>query len=109
MYPNPPVARKTITIANGSDTSAAFDLEHYPRQGVVWPTMTAATATFLVCDTTDGTYVELVNTSGAAISVTVSSGKAMTLPAELAPWRHAKLKGNLAEAAARSIQLILKN
>ena len=109
MYPLPPVAAKTVTIANGADTSSAADLEHFTVIGIRWPaSFTGATVTFLASDTGGGTYVELVDSSGTAVSVTVAAGKVTGYIPDLAGIRFVKVKSASAEAAERSVVFICK-
>lgn len=105
-------AVRTLTIASGQTTSDAVDIQYFALAGLIFPAaFTGATITFQVSDALDGTFVELVDQAGAAISVTATDGKAVGLDdaaRELAPWRYFKIVSAGAEAADREIKLILK-
>lgn len=104
----------TATIPSGGPTaSGVIDLLHYRHLGFIFPAMTSTAVTFTVCDTRDGTFVALTDADGAAVSLAVTSAaRAVGLHEDerdaLAPWRFVKLVPGSAEAAARSVVIVMK-
>ena len=96
-------------MAASGTTSGAFIVDGYSFGGVQCPASLTSTAmTFTVCDTKAGTYVELTDASGSAISQTVAANKGFALPAELFAFKYAKLVCGSSEGAARDFVVSLK-
>jgi hypothetical protein len=112
MSNSPPVLRKKAQIASGQTKSSIIDAEHLSLRGLLMPAaFTGATMTFEVSDKADGTFIPLVDESGAAVSVTVTQSEGVALDTasrELGAFRFLKLVSGSAEAAAREIICILK-
>lgn len=104
----PPAAVIPVTIDNGGTASAAFDLQHYTIIGIEFPSaFTGATIGFTTASTPDGTYKTVVDASGAAVSVTVSTSSVVGYVPDLAGLRWTKITCS-AQGAARSLNLICK-
>lgn len=104
------IVQTSVVIANGQTVSGVIAKQSMAMVGAVMPaSFEGATLTFQV--SADGTtYVELDdNSSGSAISATVAASKAVTLPAELAPWPFFKIVSGTQVAADRTIQLCLSS
>ncbi len=103
---------RTVTILNGATVSDVVQLRDYVLAGLIFTTMTSSAMTFLASDLKDGTYVQVRDTAGVAISITVNSDTAVAIhgtPGEaMAPWNFIKLVGGTMEAADRTILLALK-
>ena len=67
-------SKTTVTIASSGTTSQAIDVGEWLIAGIVTPAaLTGVAFTFTGALTEGGTYRPLVDSSGAAISVTVSA------------------------------------
>jgi hypothetical protein len=111
-YVFPPVKEIDVTIANGQTTSDAFDTEHYKVGALHFGTMTGTTMTFEAAEKVDGTYRQLVDDSGAAISITVTDDRATGLTSNAASMaiagvRWLKLVSGSSEGAERTIGVTL--
>src|SRR5512135_2473225 len=118
--PPPAASVLTATIASGATVSSAIDTYDKVLLGVIWPADMDGTAVSVpVCDTVDGTYKALVDSTGAAAATyTVSGvkGKAMALVAAqrdlIAPFRFLKFTSNAAgpnyETADRTFTIVTK-
>lgn len=117
----PAVTVESLTIANGTAISDAYDFRRYIGGHVVVPgTWTAANIGFKVCDTVDGTYVIACDKTGAPIqisSVATGASKSYKIPDELFPAAFVKLwsKDTTAatetdnnQAGARALKVVLK-
>ena len=99
----------TAAVAASGTTSGAFPVDGYSFGGVECPASLTSTAmTFTVCNTKDGTYVALTDSTGATISQTVAASKAFALPPELFAFKYAKLVCGSSEGAARDFVVTLK-
>lgn len=102
-------ALATATIASGGTVSSAIDIREYAIFGMVIPAaFTGIAITFQVCATSGGTFQGLYNTSGNAVSVTVAQGRSYDVPTEVASWPYVKLVSGSAEAADRTLTLVMK-
>ena len=100
-----------IDVSDSTTVSDAFDVQYFQLLGLIFGTMTGTTMTFQVSDTLAGTYVALNDDAGSAYSITIASDKATGLGdvmAALAPFRFIKLVSGSAEAADRTIKVVLK-
>jgi hypothetical protein len=103
----------TVTIANGQSLSTAAHIGLGTLVGIQLPTITSAALTFQ--GSHDGvTYVEVVDSSAAAVSYTASTGAIyIKAPADLAGVPYIKVRSGtsgapVAQGAARTITLIVK-
>jgi hypothetical protein len=91
------------TIHTSIASSTPIDMRVWAAFGVILPQGTDPGAiSFWVCDTIDGTYVQLFNDADAAITrtpVTASVGKAFACPNECFPFPYVKM---VAATAART-------
>ena len=99
----------TVTIASSGTTSQAIDVGEWLIAGIVTPAaLTGVAFTFTGALTESGTYRPLVDSTGAAISVTVSADDHVLIePQTFAGVSWIKLVSGSAEAAAREITLVL--
>jgi hypothetical protein len=103
----------TVTIANGQSLSGAAHIGSATLVGIQLPTITSAALTFQ--GSADGvTYVEVVDSSAAAVSYGASTGAIyIKAPADLAGVPYIKVRSGtsgaaVAQGAARTITLIVK-
>lgn len=97
------------TIANGGTTSGAIDIRNASIIGIITPSALTGTAiTITVSDSQGGTYVPLRSSGSSAISLTVATGGAYPLSVNVEPWSWMKLVSGSAEAAERSITVVMK-
>lgn len=109
--PSSAVVSVEIDISESTTISDAFDIKYFQLVGLIFPTMTGTTIKFHVSDTLAGTYVVLKDDAGTDYSITISDDHATGLGdvlASLSPFRFVKLVSGSAEAADRSIKVILK-
>lgn len=99
----------TVTIASSGTTSQAVDVGEWLIAGIVTPAaLTGITMTFTGALTEGGTYRPLRDSSGTAISVTVSPDDHILIePQTFAGVSWIKLVSGSTEAAAREITLVL--
>ena len=102
-----------VTIASGATTSNELDVGAALFIAVQMPAaFTGATFTFHGSNEAGGTYAEIVDDAGAAISVTATDAKNIGLSsaimAKLSAFRFLKIVSAGAEAAARTFKLICK-
>lgn len=104
---NPTTA--TMTIAAGATTSDALDITNVLHAGFTTPAALTGTAiSFLVCNTFDGTYLEVKTNANAAIAPTVNVDRAYPFRSEVMDFNFVKIVSNGTEAAARTILVSLK-
>ena len=101
-----------IDISDSTTVSDAFDTKYFQLAGLIFPAMTGSTITFQASDTLTGTYVAVNDDANAAYSITkgtsaIAIGMGDVLAA-MAPFRYLRLVSGSAEAADRSIKVILK-
>lgn len=98
-----------IDISVSTTISEVFDLAEMQPTHLLFPAaMTGTAVTFQACDSASGTFVQLVDDTGAAISVTVTASKLVSLAAfldDLFGLRYLKIVSNGAEAADRTLKL----
>ncbi len=100
-----------VTIAISQTKSAAIDMKGMCLVGIKLPAAFTGTAlTFEMCDTVDGTYVAVKNTtSGTALSYTVAQGTYAAIdPKDFQGIRFLKIVSGSTEAAARTLTVALK-
>jgi hypothetical protein len=94
-------------IANGGTTSSAVDVRGFNRYAFELGDFTGATFTIHGSRTPDGTFREVVGSTGTALSVTATDGKLITLSSDqndqLAPLHWLKIVSAGAEAAERTV------
>jgi hypothetical protein len=100
----------STVIAISQTESAAIKFDGMALVGLILPAAFTGTAlTFLVCDTLDGTYVPLYDSSNALVSMTVAQGRAYAVdPKNFQGIQYLKIKSGSSEAAARTIVCQLK-
>jgi hypothetical protein len=103
----------TVTIANGQSLSTAAAIGAGTLIGIQLPTITSAALTFQ--GSADGvTYVEALDASSAAVTVSASVGtRYIKAPADLAGVPYLKVRSGTSGApvnqgAARTITLVVK-
>lgn len=64
----------TVTIAGGASLSGAIDLQRYRLRGVIVPTAWVAANLTFQASVDDKTYLELVDDTGSAVTVTGTAG-----------------------------------
>lgn len=96
----------TVTIANGATVSSAFDARGFATIGFATPAALTGTAITFQVSHDNVTFVPLKTTANAAVSVTVTTSSAYTIPSEVKPWRYIKLVSGSAEGAARTITIM---
>lgn len=100
-----------IVIANGAQSSAAFNCGGMSLVGVLLPAAFTGTAlTFEVSTAIDGTFVPLKSsTSGTALSYTVAQGTYCAIdPKDFHGVQFLKIKSGSAEGGARTLTCMLK-
>lgn len=97
----------TATIASGQTTSPEVDLGGSTLVGLFMPAAFTGTAiTFTTAATTGGTFVAVYDSSGNAISATVSTSRYVALsPTTFAGLRFIKLVSGSSEGGNRTITL----
>ena len=104
-----PAAQTLIDVSTDADLTPAFRVETASFGVVHFPAaMTSTAITFTVCDTEDGTFVTLIDDTGADITYTIAASKAIALPPELFGSRYAKIATGSGEAADRQLIVTLK-
>lgn len=106
----PYMCKVDATIAISSTTTGAIDLGGTSLVGLQLPASLDATSlSFTVATAIDGTYQTLIESSGSALSATVSAGKYLIVdPADFAGIRYMKIVSNATESAARTIECITR-
>jgi len=103
----------TVTIASAGTTSSALKLPatFFPA-GIIMPVMTASTAIIFEVSTDGVAYYPLQDGLGSNYSVTITpaTAAAITLdPTRFYPWEWIKVKVADAQAADRTITIIVRN
>lgn len=99
----------SLTVAQGGTTTGAFGGEKWAGYGLIMPAALTSTAmTFTVCDSADGTYVALYDTTNTQVAMTVAASRAYDLPSELYAWPFWKIVLGTAEDAARTLKVVAK-
>lgn len=100
----------TTTIANAGTKSAAINMGGLGLVGIVIPAAFTGTAlTFEVCDTADGTFAPLYNSSNTLVSMTIAQGRSYAVdPALFQGYAFIKFVSGSAESAARTITYTLR-
>lgn len=111
MYKKP--ATRTITIAASGTTSSVIELGDYVVQGLITPAALTSTAiTFTACGTKDGTFMAVYDSDGTQVSLSAAASRAIGLSSAeadaMAPWQFIKVVMGSAEAAERTLTLVLK-
>lgn len=98
------------TVPTGTKVTPKVDLQGGFLGGVITPaSLTSTTLTFTVGATEDDTFVPLTDTSGAAISYTVASSKAIGFPKDVfASWRFVVLNFGTDEVGDKIITLMIR-
>lgn len=111
MYKRP--EKRTVTIANGGTTSAAFQTGDYIVSGVQTPAALTSTAiTFLGSTSEAGTYAAVYDSENNQVSLTVAASRCVGLSGSeadaVAAWPWLKLVCGSAEGAERTLIVSLK-
>jgi len=102
---------KTVTIANGQQSSSVIALDGFALVGIYLPAAFTGTAlTFEACDTAAGTFLPVkAGTGGSALSYTVAQGTFVAIdPKDFQGIAFLKIKSGSAEGAARTLKCALK-
>jgi hypothetical protein len=103
----------TVVIANGASLSGAAHIGSGTLVGIQLPTFTSAALTFQG-SADDVTYVEVVDSSAAAVTYTASTGAVyIKAPADLVGVPYIKVRSGtsgaaVAQGGARTISLVVK-
>lgn len=102
-----------VTIASGATTSNELDIQSALFVAIQMPAaITGATFKVHASNVGGGTFAEVVDDAGAAISITATAAKNIGLQsavmAKLSAFRFIKLVSASAEGATRSFNLICK-
>lgn len=102
-----------VAIANGGTTSNELDIAGAKFVAIQMPAaITGATFKVHGASVSGGTFAEIVDDTGAAVSITATAAKniglSSTVMAKLSAFRFIKLVSASAEGAARSFNLICK-
>jgi hypothetical protein len=106
----------SAVIASGATVSGSIDLDSYGSLeglvGFIMPAAFTGSAITFNVSTDDVTYSALNDSSNAAVSITVTAGKAYALKQDvrstLSPWRYIQFVSGSSEGAARTITLLKK-
>lgn len=102
-------ANQATTIANGASSSSATNSGGMCLVGVKMPAaFTGTSISFEICETVDGTYVQLYNTSGVVSYVAAASRFIAIDPSDFQGVLFFKVKSNASEAAQRTVICSLK-
>lgn len=96
----------TVTIAASGTVSTAFDARGFTTIGFATPAALTGTAITVQVSHDNVTFVPLKTNANAAVSVTVTTSSAYTLPSDIRPWRYFKLVSGSTEAAGRTITIM---
>ena len=104
---------KEVVIDNGETVSAEVDLEDYTMMAIMMPAAFTGTAiTFQASDVSGGTFYEVMDGAGNAVSLVVSNEEIISITEAkkdaLAPLRFLKLVSGSSEGAKRTLKLLLK-
>ena len=110
----PPPIDAVITIATSTTESAEIDIGQFGGIAIEFPAaFTGVALTFLASAASGGTFTEVTDDVGAAISLTVAQATVVVLTADqqaaLSPLRFVKLVSGTAEVANRTIKVIGRN
>ena len=100
---------QNLTMASGARVTEAIRIGDAVLVGFSTPAaLTNTSFTFKVCTTKDGTFLDLYDSAGNIVSITVTTSRAYTLTANeadaIAPWGYLQFYGAVQnEAAARTI------
>ena len=105
--PKPDAPEATLVVS--ATKTDVIDLYGTTLLGFITDTNLTGTAiTFEVCDTVDGTFVELRGSDNTAVSFTVATAKAYHVnPQHFAAWRFMKLVSGTTQATNPSVFKIL--
>lgn len=99
----------SASIASGQTASGAIAVADFSFGSFVIPASFTGTAiSFTGCDTADGTFVSLYDSTNTIISKTVAVSRAYPLPPEVFGFKFVKLVSGSAEGGDRSITVTLK-
>lgn len=91
---------QSLTLGTSAGASTAIDMAHWAGGGIIIPIgETYVTLTFYVSDSLTGTYVQLFDDAGIAVSRTVVANQARPLPPEVYGYAALKIVANAAGTA----------
>jgi len=97
-----PALTRRATIADGETDSSVIDKRGYPLAGMRFVLSDAASLTFSVCDTEDGTFDVVEDRNGSAVTRGSFSAARHALSAEdmafLAPFNFVKIIASAAQS-----------
>ena len=99
-----------VDISEDDDLTNALDMRGKTLVGLIMPAaLTSTSITFSGCETVDGTFVDLYDTSGTQISVTVAASRYILIdPADFASIRFLKIVMGSNELADRTITAVMR-
>jgi len=93
------------TIGAGQSLSSPIDLTNMRRVAFIMPAAwTSAVLSFQACDTIDGTYKNVLDSSGSEINYTVTANTVCADLNELAALSFIKIRSGLSTAAVLQTQ-----
>lgn len=96
----------TVTLT-GTTASAAIDVSGFRHIAFIMPAAwDAATIKMTTCDTIDGTYVPVYDTSGE-LAVTTGANRVVSVVDVIAPLIFIKLVSSATQTAARTVKVLL--
>lgn len=100
---------KSALISNGQQVSQAIDMAGNTLTGLIMPSSFTGTSITFQSSVDNTTFIDMYDTAGNALSVTVAANRWVAFaPQDFAGVRYLKLKSGSAEAADRSITLVLR-
>lgn len=106
-----PIQFTPVVITSGQTASAAIDLSNGSPCAIYLPAAFTGTAlTFTCSPTLAGTYQQLCDSTGAAITYTVAQGKNYKLaPADFIGVKYLKIVSGSSEGADRTITVAIRD
>ena len=99
-------------VSSGDTVSSAADLNGFTVAGLIIPEIDSGDISFQACDTEDGIFVSLVDTSGTPVAIAAGAGNIAvsdaTLINALAPWRFIRVVVAAPQAAPRVFKFMVK-
>jgi len=100
-----------ITVSTDDDLSSYVTIRGHAIVGLIIPTIDAANLTFYVANTSGGTYYQVKDKDGSAITITASTGGFAVSTDDLTPlaaYRFIKIATSVAQTADRTFTFLLK-
>ena len=97
----------SITIASSGTSTDAIDLNGKKLVGIQFPsTMTGTTVSIKQCESEGGTYTDVYDLTGAAVSVPVVNGYIPVAPTIFVGPAYIKIVSSAAEGATRTLKAV---